>query len=54
MVATNCTEKYRVDCIVTVPVMPIKVIADFNPSDLAPSSPETMARRRSPQLPLFQ
>jgi hypothetical protein len=29
MTVTNCTEKYRVDCTVTVPAMPIKVIVNF-------------------------
>jgi hypothetical protein len=38
MTVPNCTEKYRVDCTVTVPAMPIKVIVRSDMPERAPFS----------------
>lgn len=40
MTVPNCTEKYRVDCTVTVPAMPIKVIVRSDASEPVPFSLE--------------
>lgn len=45
--AANCTEKYRADCTVTVPAMPITVIADYDPPDVVPPT----ARRANWPVP---